>query len=70
MAKIVLDIKECDECPFIKMEVVYEEDSFSRDNDWFCKKTKRKKNMIAGSVHWTEHPEIPDWCPIILKKDK
>lgn len=67
MAKIVLNITKCSECPFIKTKVVYEEDSFSRDEDWLCTKTKRKKNLIESSVHWTEHPKIPDWCPILLK---
>lgn len=70
MTKITLEIKQCSECPYIKTETVYEEDSFSRDEDWFCTKTKRKKNKIAGMVHWTEQPSIPEWCPILLKKDK
>ncbi len=67
MAKIVLNITECSQCPFIKKEVVHTEDSFSRDENWICTKTKRKNNIIANWVHWTEHPDVPIWCPILLK---
>lgn len=67
MAKIEIEIKTCQECPFFKEERYYTADSFEHAHDWFCKKKKNKK--IAGYVSWNEEKDIPipDWCPVKVK---
>lgn len=48
MTKIVLDIKNCSDCPNFKKEKVYTKDSWEDIYDWFCKKKNDKK--IQGYV--------------------
>ncbi len=64
MTKIIIDIKSCQECPFLEKVKIYTGDSWETDHDWLCKKNKLKKN--EGSVSWNEEKdvEIPKWCPI------
>ncbi len=63
MTKIILEIKNCQQCPFVDIKRHYTADSFEHENDWFCKSKDNKK--IAGSVSWNEEKdvEIPEWCP-------
>ena len=65
MAEIIIEIKDCSQCPNFKRERVYTEDSFEEGYDWFCGKNENKK--IAGFVEWRDKTPIPDWCPIIVK---
>lgn len=66
--EIVLEIKTCKGCPYLKEERHYTADSFEIAIDWFCGKENNKK--IAGYVEWLEEDDIkiPDWCPLILSK--
>jgi hypothetical protein len=67
MAKIIVDIKNCKQCPFFKEERHYTADSFEHAYNWFCKKENNKP--IATYVEWHEDNkiEIPEWCPIQIK---
>ena len=61
-----LIIKNCKECPFLKMERYYTEDSWETAFNWYCEKKENK--MIAGYVNCTSNEEdsveIPKWCPL------
>lgn len=67
MAKIEIEIKNCKECPYFKMQRHYTSDSFENVFDWYC--TKKGGKKIAGYVEWSEdgNVEIPDWCPCAVK---
>lgn len=64
MTVIKLEITSCKECPFLKQERHYTEDSWETAFNWFCKKVDNKK--IQGYVEWHEEKDItvPEWCPI------
>jgi hypothetical protein len=68
MTKITLDIKTCQECPFIKKDRHYTSDSFELAFDWFCtrKKEKGHDKKISGYVEWHEEDKVPvpKWCPL------
>lgn len=69
MPEIIINIKNCQECPFFKEERMYTADSFEMAFDWFCKKKNNKK--IAGYVEsGGDKIKIPDWCPVAVKKTK
>ncbi len=55
-AKIELDIKTCNECPFYKWD---EDNSCSNDSGVsYCKKAKE-------NIQWNDkYPKIPKWCPL------
>jgi hypothetical protein len=59
--KIVLEIDNCQSCPFLHREGYY-------SPDWYCKKSGMKK--IRGYVEWHEESiiPIPDWCEIKVKE--
>lgn len=63
MPKIILDIKNCKQCPHLKEERLYTSDSWELAYDWFCMNADMKK--IEGYVEWHEEKkvEIPTWCP-------
>ena len=65
MTKIVVDIKNCSECPFWDSERVYTADSFEMPFKWMCKKSH--KRVISGFVEWHDKVPVPEWCPLILK---
>lgn len=68
MTKVVLEFKNCKECPFFDIADTYSTDGFDRMEDWVCtKETPTRK--IQGGVEWHEekHIKIPDWCPIRLE---
>ena len=60
-----LQIHTCLECPYLKQERYYTEDSWELAHDWFCEKNGSKK--IEGYVGWNEEKrvKIPTWCPIL-----
>lgn len=62
MAKIVIEIKSCKECPYFKTANQWSSDGWDRMEDWMCTKEDKK---IMGSVEWHEESkiQIPDWCP-------
>jgi len=64
MAKIVIDIENCKQCPLFYTTNQYSTDGFDRMEDWMCKKANKK---IRGAVEWHEEKDIkiPDWCPCI-----
>ena len=68
MAKIVIEIKSCRECPFFKITEVSSTDGWDRGEDWYCVKAGGK---IAGFVEWHEEDkiEIPKWCPCLVKEN-
>lgn len=69
MAKIIIDIKTCRECPFFKITKVSSTDGWDRgEEDWHCNKKDKK---IAGFVEWHEEDkiEVPEWCPYLLKEN-
>jgi hypothetical protein len=62
MAKIVIEIKSCKECPHFKTANQWSSDGWDRMEDWMCTKADKK---IQGGVEWHEESkiQIPDWCP-------
>lgn len=82
--KVFLEIKTCKDCPHLGTSRYYTADSFEHEENWFCKKTKRKAPETSSAmkpvrnssriafVSWpSEEPkEIPDWCPLRAKKKK
>lgn len=67
MAKIVIDIKSCKECPHFQSEIVRTSDSFERPEKWTCKKSNK---VISNWVDWYDKVEIPKWCPVKLDNKK
>jgi hypothetical protein len=69
MNKILIEkeIKNCKECPFMKITETYSTDGFDKMDTWFCDKSKKK---IQGDVEWHEESKIkiPEWCEIIVKE--
>lgn len=66
MAKILIDIKSCRDCPFCKEEKVYTSDSFDNVSKLTCKKKNNK--VISGYADWNYKIKIPEWCPCVLYK--
>ena len=65
--KIELEIDSCKQCPHFEAERMFTEDSWEEAYNWFCKhSTPRRK--IMGYVEWNDEPEIPEWCPIMVKE--
>lgn len=52
MAKVILDLKSCNVCPYWKEGQRESTDGFDSGNDWIC--TKKKNKIIAGFVEWHE----------------
>lgn len=73
MTKIVIEknIKDCSDCEFRRVEIVYTADSFERPERWECEKMidpkTKKLKVITGYHDWSDHEEIPKWCPIRAK---
>lgn len=61
MPEIKLNIKNCSECPFIKIEKVYTGDSWEDVNKWSC--TKKRNKTIQYVDRDDKITTIPDWCP-------
>ena len=70
MAKIELEIKNCQQCPNFDRKRIYTADSWEEGYDWLCKAKHDK--VIAGFVEWNEPDTIPipQWCPILVKDKK
>ena len=60
---------KCKDCPNLKRETQYTEDSFERPEKWICNYNDKK---IAGHVDWNEESKIvaPDWCPLRFSAEK
>jgi len=63
--KVVLEIKNCSQCPHFRASMPYSTDGFDSGSDWKCSKSDK---VIAEFVEWNESPAIPDWCPIKIEK--
>ena len=50
MAKIVIEIENCKECPHFYIDNGYSTDGFDFMEDWNCKKMKRKIQGGVGCV--------------------
>ena len=63
MAKIVIEINSCKQCPNFKTGNFYSSDGFDSMEDWMC--TKSENKVIQGGVEWHEERkiQIPEWCP-------
>jgi hypothetical protein len=63
MARIVIEIENCKQCPYFKTDTPWTSDGFDFMEDWIC--TKENKT-IQGAVEWHEESKIkiPDWCQI------
>ena len=72
MKSVTLRIESCDECPHIKIERDYGEDSFEELTRWECMKEDKKnpKNILRWR-DWYDHDKfIPKWCPLAVKRKK
>jgi hypothetical protein len=60
--QIVIDIKNCKECPHFEQGPRQSTDGLDGGYDWFCKKADKQ---IATFVEWHEEKrvKIPNWCP-------
>ena len=65
MPKIVLEIKDCSQCPFHVISGTYSTDGWDKMDEWFCSK---ENEIIRYGVEWGDKVPIPDWCPILLEK--
>lgn len=65
LTTIQLEIKSCEQCPFLHTQKVYTSDSWENGYLWTCKKKNDKQ--IAGFVEWNDKIKVPDWCPIKVK---
>lgn len=84
MAKLTLEVKDCQDCPNCKRTKYYTEDSWEHAEDFWCTlvaadNTKDRDpqrhgmvyKKIAGYVEWRkEMPEVPEWCPIRSKEER
>jgi hypothetical protein len=62
MAKLLIEIDKCYECPFVKCERAYTPDSFEYEWNYKC---GRNDETIATYIEYNrEMPEVPNWCPI------
>lgn len=63
MAKIIIEIENCEKCPFFEKINPWSTDGFDFMIDWYCKKSDK---TIQKSVEWHEEKniKIPDWCLI------
>jgi hypothetical protein len=62
MAKIVMEIKNCLECPKCEPRRIYTSDSWEHAYDYYCKKNGEQ---IAHYIEWpSEMPPVPDNCPM------
>ena len=61
--KITIEIKNCQNCPNVKIEPDYYGDSWDRCHKWLCKANKNK--IIERYISWNEENkvEVPGWCP-------
>lgn len=68
IVRIVLEIKNCKECPRFFTTNEYSTDGFDYMEDWMCSETKPSRK-IQGAVEWHEVDkiEVPKWCPCLLK---
>ena len=70
MPTIKMEIKNCKGCPHKEDTNFWSSDGWDRMFDWVCFYDKALPKKIQGSVEWHEESdiEIPDWCPILIKK--
>lgn len=64
MAKVIIEINSCKQCPHFKTSNQWSSDGWDRMEDWNC--GKMHDRTIQGSVEWYEEKKIPipAWCPI------
>lgn len=73
MARIVIEIENCYECPNAVTERYYTEDSFEIAWTYRCKKTSNIMGFkkIADYIERrSDMPEIPDWCPLLDEQER
>lgn len=65
-AKVILEIKTCRDCPFLKKTREYTLDGWDSGSDWICEKSNK---TIENFVEWheTNKIDIPQWCEFIEK---
>lgn len=61
----ILRLSNCEKCPNLKMSHVYTADSFEDVTGWYC---KGLKDRLIAELDWNDKkPDIPKWCPLIVK---
>lgn len=72
MAKIIVEIKNCQDCPFVKETRHWTPDSWDHAFDYYCKKveTINGPKTIAEYIEFpSEMPDVPSWCPCRLPEE-
>ncbi len=58
----VIVLQSCKDCPFVRVDRDYTEDSFEMVFKWTCTKLKAD---VRRYVEWKDHSNfIPDACPL------
>jgi hypothetical protein len=65
MPTIIIQIKDCSQCPNHKKANHWSTDGWDRMEDWLCIASNDRK--VAGAVEWHDKVPVPDWCPLLLK---
>lgn len=65
MAKLILTVKGCEDCPMVSKERQYTADSFEMVFKYICTKSNR---VVREYVDWNEEVnEVPKWCPLLIQ---
>jgi hypothetical protein len=64
-----LVIEKCSQCSHCEIERMYTSDSWEEAYNWFCNKDE-KKIKIQGYIEWHDKVEVPEWCPLRVKRKK
>ena len=70
MAKIIIEIDKCEQCPFVKKKNNETHDWFedyAEVYDYIC--GVNEKEIACWVERPSEIPEVPDWCPILYKEE-
>ena len=59
--KIIIEINDCQQCPFCESKRIYTKDNWEEGYELTCSKSENK--IIAGFKEWNDKNFIPDWCP-------
>ncbi len=64
MRPALLEIKHCQNCPFLDQSRVSIDSDLKSIFDWSCRKQEMRK--IKSNVDWTEAKDVrvPAWCPL------
>ena len=73
MTKIIIDIKDCRECPFHYTTPYPTSDSWERAQNCFCKHDDvqhcKQDKLVSGYIEWHDKVPIPFWCPIAVPQE-